>query len=507
MNRVFMGIATARPGKRNSKFRPIALFSSLISRNFATAFLIGLASVALLPSAFAQISIDDLHDGKRFTPGQSNPPAVASRRLIQVRWPARPNVNSFSPPSTAPTGSSGAVAAGYVWDALKRTPTNGDFLWYFTPGSSHDGVTAYEDADWDYNTTYYYSLVGMSYSWYATSNGSGGYYWQLGGSAWESTPVPVTVRRIAATAAQTVDTRIDPRYSTYVLKDFKFGSDKYRGGLFAGFNADGAKVARTYLKFTGLAGPPVIGQQLWAAGGLSLYLTRTAQANQPASVRSRFVSNDTWTPETLVWSNAPTFKSSGEEAVSLSWATGTAGRWVTLNILPDLEQTLTQNGGDGTLSVALSVPNESNGGTSATFPLQAASGWAYFARNGYEQDGLTDIQPYLLYAYGGVGVDITGVSVTIPIPPVTMPPTPQKLYSNQSTNGSVSLVAPAPPGGVMVALSSNAAYVTVPASVTVAAGQTIASFSVTSGTIPTSGNVTISATLGKTVTTSVPVAP
>ncbi len=481
-------------------FRRVAVVAPLL------AGCLGLLPLVTAPCRAQNLRVEDLRDGARFTPGQANPPAAATRRVIRVRWDARPS-GSFPSPFMTPTATSAPVSAGIVWDALKRTPTNGNFLWYFQPGSANAGATAYDDSDWDYNTTYNYSLVGTAFAWYSVHQGNGVYQWQLGSAAWESALTPVTVRRIAATAAQTVDTRIDPRHSTYVLKDFKFRDDKYRGGLFAGYNSDGAKVARTYLKFTGLAGPPVAGQQLWTVGGLSLYLTRTAQANQPASVRPRFVADDTWTPATLVWSNAPAFKASGAEAVSLSWAAGTPGRWVSLNILPDLERTLTQNGGDGTLSVALSAPGEANGGTSATFPLVASSGWAYFARPGYVQDGLTDIQPYLLYAFGGYGVDINSVGVTPNYNTSTMPPTLIPLSSNSSRQGTLYLASAAPAGGVTVTLSSNSPSVTVPASVFLAAGQGNVSFTVSSGTITASGTVTISATLGKTVTAPVQVAP
>lgn len=321
-------------------------------------------------------------------------------------------------------------------------------------------MTTYEESDWDYNTTYTYYLAGHNYTWLwdATTQ-----TWGIVTTQIESAHIPVTVRRVPVSAAQTVDTRIDPRFSTYVLKDFKFRDDKYRGGLFAGYNADGSKVARTYLKFTGIAAPPVAGQKLWPVGGLYLYLTRTAQANQPASVRARFVADDTWTPTTLVWSNAPSPKTSGEEAQSLSWTANTPGRWVNFNILPDLEETL-----DGTLSLALSAPNESNNNTAATFPLIATPGWAYFARAGYLQDGLTDLSAYLLYAQGGYGTGISSVNVAT-----------GTLHSNSSLSGSVSLTSPAPAGGLTVSLSSSAAYVTVPTSVTIPEGQVGASFTVT----------------------------
>lgn len=479
----------------------VAFLCSQATRQSSVCFAAFCLAMALPSMAHAQypygLRVTDLRDGVQVAPGQANPPVASLRRLIRIEWAQSPS-GATNPPSGAPgPGQPTSVGGGVSWYGIERNPTNSAF-----PRSS-SAPLFYEDNDWTYNTTYTYSLVGYSWTWNWNSTAN---QWQAASVPW-SYPVPVTVRRIPAVAAQTVDTRIDPRFSTYQLKNFKFRDDKYRGGLFAGYNADGSKVARTYLKFASLGAPPVAGQQLWNVGGLSLYLTRTAQASQSVALRSRFVVDDTWVPESLVWGNAPAFKASGGDAVSLSWATGTAGRWVTMNILPDLDQTFTHNGGDGTLSVALSVPSESNGGTSATFPIQATSGWAYFARNGYEQDGLTDIQPYLLYAFGGIGVDIASVGVQLVYNNSTMPPTLVPMPSNSSRQGTINLASAAPPGGVTITLSSSAAYVTVPASVTIAAGQTTANFNVASGTIPSSGNVTISATLGKTVTTSVAVAP
>ena len=202
------------------------------------------------------LRITALNDGVKVSPTTLNPPATAKRRLIRIEWNAYTGAGSA--PSGAPATGGETVSGGYQWYTLERSPDDDKF-----PVSAFDpNVVSCDDSNWDYNTTYEYKLVGVQYG------------WAWNGTGWDATSTPlttsiyVTVRRVVATEAQTVDTRVDPRYSTYQLKDFKFGTNKYRGGLFAGYNADGAKVARSYFKFTNLAAPPVSnGPQLWWVGG------------------------------------------------------------------------------------------------------------------------------------------------------------------------------------------------------------------------------------------------
>lgn len=77
----------------------------------------------------------------------------------------------------------------------------------------------------------------------------------------------------------------------------------------------------------------------------------------------------------------------------------------------------------------------------------------------------------------------------------TLSPNPATVAGGQSSVGTVTLDAPAPTGGVVVALSSdNAAVATVPASVTVAAGVSSQTFGVTTQAVAADTTANISAT-------------
>jgi hypothetical protein len=74
---------------------------------------------------------------------------------------------------------------------------------------------------------------------------------------------------------------------------------------------------------------------------------------------------------------------------------------------------------------------------------------------------------------------------------------PVSVTGGSSSTGNVTLTAPAPAGGLVVALTSNnTAAATVPTSLTVAAGATSATFAVTTTTVTASTAVAISATAG-----------
>ena len=73
---------------------------------------------------------------------------------------------------------------------------------------------------------------------------------------------------------------------------------------------------------------------------------------------------------------------------------------------------------------------------------------------------------------------------------------PSSVVGGTSSNGTVTLSAPASSAGVVVALSSNASAAAVPASVTVAIGATTAQFVVNTLPVTAATAVTLSATLG-----------
>jgi chitinase len=97
-------------------------------------------------------------------------------------------------------------------------------------------------------------------------------------------------------------------------------------------------------------------------------------------------------------------------------------------------------------------------------------------------------------------------SLTITAPPtlaltsVTVSPT--SVRGRRSATGTVKLNAPAPSGGVLVTLSDNSIYASIPASVTIPSGSTSAAFTITTSSVFSTRYVTISAKyLGVTKTT------
>ena len=142
------------------------------------------------------------------------------------------------------------------------------------------------------------------------------------------------------------------------------------------------------------------------------------------------------------------------------------------------------------------------GASSATFPVTTFPSF------------LTSVQ---LSAQMGDGFAFSAITVN-PTPPtaalsaVTINPT--TVVGGSSSTGTVTLSAPAPSGGAVVALSDNSSAATVPASVTVPAGASSRTFTVTTTTVTTSTSVTItgsyaasSRTVNLTVNPGAPPAP
>jgi len=135
------------------------------------------------------------------------------------------------------------------------------------------------------------------------------------------------------------------------------------------------------------------------------------------------------------------------------------------------------------------------GATSATFPITTsavastttASLTATFA--GVSRSALLTVQP--------------AAAATL----ATLAVQPSKVVGGTRATGSIALTAPAPAGGLVVALaSSNASFATVAPSVTVAADASSATFSIDTATTRKNRSVTISASAaGRTVSASLTV--
>lgn len=81
--------------------------------------------------------------------------------------------------------------------------------------------------------------------------------------------------------------------------------------------------------------------------------------------------------------------------------------------------------------------------------------------------------------------------------------TPSTVSGGSGASGSVRLSSAAPPGGIVVALSSAGVAATTPAQVSVAGGSTSATFAVMTTPVPTTQSVTIAATYGTSTAAAV----
>jgi hypothetical protein len=95
------------------------------------------------------------------------------------------------------------------------------------------------------------------------------------------------------------------------------------------------------------------------------------------------------------------------------------------------------------------------------------------------------------------------------LPPVlsALAVSPASVTGGTASTGTATLNAPAPGGGAVVSLSSNAAAASVPASVTVAAGATSATFTVATTAVGVSTAATISGAYGSTQAASLTILP
>ena len=269
------------------------------------------------------------------------------------------------------------------WDAVSGVTITA--LWRDSGAIASVGAPgSFLDTTFSLNTRHAYRLKGTQ-TVYDPVTG------QYSSVAWQSAPIYVTVRKVEVSQNGSVDARLDLRFGGIVYVDYKFNAPSinstYRGGLYAGFNSDGAKVGRSYLKLP-LLGPIEAGEGLWNVGGLFAYFTRAARTGS-VSVVCRTAASDAWDPATLVWTNAPAPATSGSAAVSLSHDSASPNpRYVRLNALKEIEsRALTGQ----TLSLVLMSGSETG------------TGWAYFAKKEYHE-GAATYPAFALYAFGGPGV-------------------------------------------------------------------------------------------------------
>ncbi len=225
----------------------------------------------------------------------------------------------------------------------------------------------------------------------------------------------VTPMQTLVTENQVVDARYDPRYSTYQFINHKFGTTTYRGGLFAGYNADGSQVGHSYLKF--LLPPLASGQTVLPVASVNAWFTRNynlTDSPNPDSVGVACQSVPSyWNAASLTWTNAPAFSPS--QATQILSGNPQTAPWVHWKVGVDVAGIL--NAGGGPYSAVLSGTQEPTVGGAGP-PRASASGWAYFAKKEYAAG-----QPAtLLYALSGSS---TAAHVIRSVSPTGAEKTPQ----------------------------------------------------------------------------------
>jgi LmbE family N-acetylglucosaminyl deacetylase len=138
---------------------------------------------------------------------------------------------------------------------------------------------------------------------------------------------------------------------------------------------------------------------------------------------------------------------------------------------------LSRNTSLATVPPSVTVPG---GATSASFTVNTAS-------------VATSMQTSISASYEG-----QSQSATLTVNPIvpTLSLAPNTVFGGASSQGTVTLAAPAPANGVVVSLSSNKSVATVPSSLTVAGGSTSKTFTVNTSSVSVVTSATISAAVG-----------
>ncbi len=191
----------------------------------------------------------------------------------------------------------------------------------------------------------------------------------------------VTFTGLSATDNQTVDSRLDLRYSTNVFQDFQYGSRTYKGGLFAGYSGDPSRVGRSFVRFPQATLPS---GTIYRVGNVCAYFTganSSGGSTVSASIGAQALTNPTWDPNTVVWSTSPMVAITPDTTFKTFTYTPSAFTpvWVNWSMDAAIRAAL---GANTPLNVALVAQNESS------------AGWLYFAKKEYDSTKA----PTLMYA-------------------------------------------------------------------------------------------------------------
>jgi probable HAF family extracellular repeat protein len=136
----------------------------------------------------------------------------------------------------------------------------------------------------------------------------------------------------------------------------------------------------------------------------------------------------------------------------------------------------------------------------------ASSGLGWTIQQAYDINDFGQIVALASNSNGASVVLLSPVSVALPaIASLTLNPATVVggIGLTGSSNGIVTLASAAPPGGVVVFLSSSNGVAHVPSMIRVSAGSTAANFAITTGRVAGSVNVTITAATGSSTKTAV----
>ena len=234
-----------------------------------------------------------------------------------------------------------------------------------------------------------------------------------------------------------------------------------------------------------------------AAGATSGTFTATAgtvTANQSATVTASLTSSTATAALTVTFTPAATM-------TTLQCSPASIASGATSSCTLTMSKAAPTGGSSVALSsnnAALTVP------ASVTVAAGATSG-AFTAKAGTVTANQTAT---VTASYSGSS---TTAAVTITSTPATMTPlqcSPTSIASGATSSCTLTMSKAAPTGGSSVALSSNNAALTVPASVTVAAGATSGAFTAKAGTVTANQTATITASYsGSSASSAVTVTP
>ena len=275
-----------------------------------------------------------------------------------------------------------------------RVKRNNTEVVSFTTATHWDDTVQVDTADLTDGLSIDYAvqiLVDPTPDWALPDPGEGAPEEEIFNTAWtpsEYEHLKVKVKLVEADENQTVDSRIDKRYSTTVYQDFKFGSRTYGGGLYVGKAPDSSRVGRTFVRWA-----PPTWPDAWHyfAGSANLFHNSNFTAGS-VTVAAQLIDSD-WDGATMKWTNQPSCTPGSGYTVAVEEGGWAYWRWNDAIGSALIEQE--------PLSLALTKSNEST------------TGWAYFMK----KEAMAGYGPKIAVAYHYPGTapapsDLTATPVT-----------------------------------------------------------------------------------------------